>query len=276
MPEVEYILGHSDAELRRLAFQASILKPITVRLLREAGISPGMRVLDIGSGSGDVAMLAADLVGPEGTVVGVDRSHEALTVARERAELWGHTNIAFVEGAVEDLADRTEFDLAIGRYVLIHQADPAAMIRAAAEHVRPGGTIAFHEFANYGEPQSLPPVPLWTEVVGWIIEALSSVMTHPDAGGRMMTHFRDAGLPPPSMFCEVPVGGGREGAHYAWVALSVRNLLPQMEKIGLATPEEVDIDTLEERLRDAVAAAQAQVLCPMQFCGWSRCGSTAA
>jgi 2-polyprenyl-3-methyl-5-hydroxy-6-metoxy-1,4-benzoquinol methylase len=190
MPEVEYILGHSEAELRRLAFQASILKPITMRLLREAGIAPGMRVLDIGSGSGDVAMLAADLVGPEGTVVGVDRSQEALTVARERAELWGHTNIAFVEGAVEDLADRTDFDLAIGRYVLIHQADPATMIRAAAGHVRPGGTVAFHEIGLYGEPQSLPPVPLWTEVVGWIIEG--TFFRH-GASRRRRTH--DDSLP---------------------------------------------------------------------------------
>ena len=63
--------------------QAAILKPITERLLREAGLTPGLRVLDLGCGCGDVAMLAAELVGPNGTVVGIDRSADVLAVARQ-------------------------------------------------------------------------------------------------------------------------------------------------------------------------------------------------
>ncbi|HXY84755.1 MAG TPA: methyltransferase domain-containing protein, partial [Gaiellaceae bacterium] len=80
-----YALGHSEHELRRLSVQAKLVDPITRRFLVEAGIGPGMRVLDIGSGVGDVAFLVAGLVGEEGEVVGTDRSAEALTVARERA-----------------------------------------------------------------------------------------------------------------------------------------------------------------------------------------------
>jgi hypothetical protein len=63
VPETEYILGHSDREIRRLMHQAAILRPITERLLRGAGIGRGMRVLDLGCGAGDVSMLAAKLVG---------------------------------------------------------------------------------------------------------------------------------------------------------------------------------------------------------------------
>jgi ubiquinone/menaquinone biosynthesis C-methylase UbiE len=51
-----------------------MLRPITERLLRSAGIEPGMRVLDIGCGAGDVSMLAAELVGSTGSVVGIDRN----------------------------------------------------------------------------------------------------------------------------------------------------------------------------------------------------------
>ena len=83
MPDVDYILGHSPAEIRRLKLQAGILKPITERLLREAGIAPGMRVLDLGCGAGDVALLAAEMVGPNGAVVGIDRNDDALAAARE-------------------------------------------------------------------------------------------------------------------------------------------------------------------------------------------------
>ena len=50
IPELEYILGHSEREIRRLMRQAAILRPITERLLRSAGVRPGMRVLDLGCG----------------------------------------------------------------------------------------------------------------------------------------------------------------------------------------------------------------------------------
>jgi ubiquinone/menaquinone biosynthesis C-methylase UbiE len=87
---VEYILGHSPDEVRRLMLQADVLRPITERLLKEAGLKPDMRVLDLGCGAGDVAMLAADLVGPKGCVVGIDRSAEALDLARNRARGAGY------------------------------------------------------------------------------------------------------------------------------------------------------------------------------------------
>jgi SAM-dependent methyltransferase len=74
VPETEYILGHSAREVRRLIRQAGILRPFTERLLRGAGIGRGTRVLDLGCGADDVAMLAAELVGASGSVVGIDRN----------------------------------------------------------------------------------------------------------------------------------------------------------------------------------------------------------
>src|SRR6266513_4858996 len=81
-----YALGHSDRELDRLAVQARLVDPITRGFFRDAGIVAGMRVLDVGSGAGDVAFLAADLVGAKGEVVGTDRSGAALAKARQRAD----------------------------------------------------------------------------------------------------------------------------------------------------------------------------------------------
>ncbi len=270
MRQVDYILGHSDSELRRLMLQSAVIRPITERLLHESGIEAGMRVLDVGSGTGDVAMLAAELVGPRGSVVGIDRSADALREARKRAKATGHSNIEYIEGSAEDFSASGPFDLAIGRYVLIHQADPTAFIRAVASHVRPGGIVAFHEIDIYSEARALPPVPLWTETWSYIVTAFASVMTHPDAGGRMIAHFEAAGLGQPQMFAEVPVGAGRESPLYSVLALSIRNLLPQLEKIGAATAAEVDVETLERRLGEAVSRESSQMLGPTQFCGWSR------
>ncbi len=270
MPDVAYILGHSPAEIGRLIIQAGILKPITERLLREAGVAQGMRVLDLGCGTGDVALLAAELVGPSGAVVGIDRNDDVLAVARDRARNAGYANIEFREGAAEDFVDPAPFDLAIGRYVLVHQADPAAFIRSAASHVRTNGLIAFHEIAVSGECHAVPPIPLLEQCWNWVTTAFRSVIVHPDAAGRMMAHFHDAGLKQPTIFCEIPVGGGSDSPVYAWWARTLRSVLPQLEKIGAATAAEVDIDTLEDRLRAAVSAVHSQVLCPMQFCGWTK------
>src|SRR4029453_8587635 len=93
-----YVLGHSDRELERLRVQARLIDPITLRFMREGGVGPGMRVLDVGSGAGDVAFLAAELVGDAGEVVGVDRAATALAVARERAGAETLPNVLFVGG----------------------------------------------------------------------------------------------------------------------------------------------------------------------------------
>ena len=67
-----YILGRSDAETRRLIVQHQLYGPFTRQFLTASGITAGMKVLDVGSGAGDVALLLAELVGPQGRVVGVE------------------------------------------------------------------------------------------------------------------------------------------------------------------------------------------------------------
>jgi Methylase involved in ubiquinone/menaquinone biosynthesis len=112
------VLGHSDDELDRLRAQARLIDPISRRFLLEAGIGTGMRVLDVGSGAGDVAFVAVELVGATGEVVGVDRSTAALEVARARAGERSLANVSFLEGDPTSTALGRPFDAAIGRYVL--------------------------------------------------------------------------------------------------------------------------------------------------------------
>ena len=81
---MEYTMGRSRAETQRLIQQAGLLDTFTTQLFAEAGIAPGMKVLDVGSGAGDVALLAARFVGPTGAVVGVDANPAILAVARQR------------------------------------------------------------------------------------------------------------------------------------------------------------------------------------------------
>jgi len=267
-PQTDYILGHSAREVRRLRLQADILRPVTERLLRGAGVCPGMRVLDVGCGAGDVSMLAADLVGPSGAVVGVDGSREVLAVARERAWAAGYRQVRFEESSVESFADPGCFDVVVGRYVLIHQADPAAFLSRVAGLARPGGIVAFHELNIDSSFHSLPAVPLWEQTGEWIRVAFRS-LPHRDAGGRLIEHFSRAGLPQPTLFCECNVCGGDDCPAYAWAAETLASLLPQLVRQEIVTAEAVGIDSLEARLREAVVAARSQVVGPEQFCAWA-------
>src|SRR5260221_5933325 len=120
-----YMLGHRPDELRRLGLQARLIDPITRRFLVAAGVVPGMRVLDVGSGAGDVSFLAADVVGKGGSVTGVDRSADAIATATAAATTRFLTNVTFVLSDLDALPVAEPFDAIIGRYVLQWLPDPA-------------------------------------------------------------------------------------------------------------------------------------------------------
>ncbi len=113
-----YALGRTDAEHERLIWQAARLAPCTERLFREAGIGPGQRVLDLGSGVGDVAMLAAQLVGPSGQVMGVERDSRSIARAKARVADAGLHNVSFIECDVSEISWDKPFDAAVGRFIL--------------------------------------------------------------------------------------------------------------------------------------------------------------
>src|SRR4249919_4084462 len=98
-----YPLGNTDAEHERLIRQAARIAPLTERFFREAGIGPGQRVLDLGSGVGDVAMLAARLVGPSGEVVGIERDGYSIARANARIADAGLPNISFTQADVNEI-----------------------------------------------------------------------------------------------------------------------------------------------------------------------------
>src|SRR3954454_16725678 len=119
-----YAMGRTTAEEVRLQRQAVLGEPATRRLFEAAGIGPGMKVLDLGSGAGDVAMLAARMVGPTGSVVGVDINPVVLEAAQRRVQAAGHANITFVAGNIGDVPLDEDFDAVVGRLILMHVRDP--------------------------------------------------------------------------------------------------------------------------------------------------------
>src|SRR5262249_29403269 len=157
-------------ETRRLILQDQIHRPLTRRVFAAAGIGAGMRVLDVGSGAGDVALLAAELVGLQGRVIGVDTNPAILETARARAQSAGWTNVEFRAGDIRNMNfDGQQFDAIVGRWVLMYIVEPAALLRHLATYLKPGGIMAFHENDFSYPPTTFPPSDLSQQVQGWSV-----------------------------------------------------------------------------------------------------------
>jgi ubiquinone/menaquinone biosynthesis C-methylase UbiE len=263
-----YALGNTEAEQDRLIRQAARLAPLTERFFLEAGIGPGQRVLDLGSGVGDVAMLAARLVGPSGEVVGVERDSRSIARAMARAAEAGLHNLNFIQCDVYQVESDKPFDAIVGRLILMFLSDPVAALRSLYRLVRPGGVLAFQE-------QSWAPcfplwrhLPLWSAAVSLDCETLRLCGANPDIGLALYRIFLEAGLPAPTVHMEVPLGN--DPGFIRWIYEVLCSLLPKIQQLNLPLETLGDLDTLPERLQVEVAASKGIVSWMAIVGAWAR------
>ncbi len=266
---VDYALGYSDAEFQRLIRQSEFYAEFTEDVLRRAGFKPGMRVLDIGCGAGDVSLLAARMVGPAGSVTGVDKSPESLQLARRRAEQEGFRHMRFIQADLNELDLTDSFDALIGRFVLIFLPDPSAVLQRAARHIRDGGVIAFQEM-DISHSRTMPlDLPLWRQQGEWIKTAFQRAGVDVQMGSKLHAVFRGAGLPAPHMNLHARIGGADSfNPDYA-TAISAA-MLPVMERLGVATRAEVKIETLAARLREELISRDGISILPSIIGAWTQ------
>jgi hypothetical protein len=215
-------------------------------------------------------LLAAEIVGPTGSVVGIDRDPGVLAIARERAQQMGSPTISFEQRSIEDFIASEPFDAVVGRFMLVYQPDPVSTLRHVTGLLRAGGILAMIEPDMSVGVRSWPPVPLWEQVSDWIRETFRRGGVHLDVGARLYPLLRRAGLPGPTMRQDVLVGGGEAlGPVYPHCTDMIRSLLPRMEQFAIATAESVHVDTLAERLERETNAADSQVTYLPVFAAWT-------
>ena len=266
----EYELGHSDRELKRLRLQSELVDPFTRQFYQDAGLKPGMRVLDVGCGGGDAAMLALELVGEEGEVVGVDKAPAAVSAAQVRAKALGKRNISFRHGDLDRLEFPEAFDAIVGRYVLMFNPDPAAMVKNAAKLVRRGGVIAFHE-SDWSGVRSNPVAPIYQQCHDWIVRTFRKIGTNPHMGHDLRSVFVKAGFQPPSMGLRATIQGPAGGVSYVeMIGELAITMAPVMEEQGVVANGQLDPATFGRRMCEEVERLDSVVVGRSEVGAWSR------
>jgi SAM-dependent methyltransferase len=254
------MIAQSREEVDPPSLSARALEPFTRSFLSEAGVAPGMRVLDMCSGTGDLTFLLREIVGPEGHVTGIDPSFQAVDYAKERAAFRGITNVEFVAEELDNLPVGRAFDAIVGRGVLAYRRDPAQDLHSLVRHLQPGGIVAFQEF-DVLSAKTVPPTPLLEQAHDWLIDGFAGAGIEREMGPKLYATFMAAGLPPPQMRVDGLIGGA-ESVSLALVANVVRRLMPPKE--GL------EADTLEERMRAELAKTGGVVMAPLLIGAWSK------
>jgi ubiquinone/menaquinone biosynthesis C-methylase UbiE len=263
-----YVLGHADVEVQRLLLQARLYDDYTEHALRLAGLRPGMRVLDIGCGPGDVSFIAARLVGTTGTVLGVDAAPEMVELARARATELGLATVRFTQAPVDGITLDEHVDAVVGRLILMHLPDPAATLRHLSSLVRPGGVIAFSE-NDIAATRSIPDMPLFGQVTDGIVRAFEAMGLSPRFGTTLHTIFADAGLGAPRLTLGTPIGTAADTDILAYAAEVWRLVLPMAQQAGFPTDGLADIDEFVPRFRREALAADALIAMPPLITAWA-------
>lgn len=265
-----YVLGHSDAELERLERQAALFAPITREVLLRAGLGSGSRVLDLGCGPGDVSFLAAQIVGPTGRVVGVDRAPEAIAAARRRAAARGLVQVRFIEAPLDSL-ESDEVDAVIGRFILMHQRDPAVTLAHASKFLRRGGAVVMVESHLDGLTpawQSWPASAAYAHVIDVMRRTITAAGGRTDMGLRLRSTFLDAGLGEPALAAHAVLAGDAIPALCRYWADSLRSIALVAARLGVAGISEADASRWEQAMQSELSVPGAVMAAPLVITAW--------
>ncbi len=265
-----YALGYSELEHQRLMRQDERWRSSTELLFREAGVAEGQRVLDLGSGIGDVAMTVARIVGRYGEVVGVELDGPSAMRARERTAAAGFTNITILESDILEVNYKQPFDAVVGRFVLQFLPDPTRALQHVLGLLRSGGSVAFQEVAWSPALAANAHLPLWSACGRVTRESIRRTGANTDSGLALHKIFVEAGLPRPTIRAEMKLGTSRELVLWAHdLLMSIRARAhpdaadPALEVLG-------DLATLGDRLMAEVRDTRCAVASITAVGAWAQ------
>src|SRR3954469_16356234 len=179
--EKDYVLGTHEKELARLGLQHRVWRPRALDAWQKAGFSVGQTLLDVGCGPGYATIDLAEIVGPAGRVVAIDRSRRFLDHLEAERDKRGLSHIETIEAELDDATLPTlDADGAWARWVFAFVQDPKRLLSQVAGALAPGGTLVMHEYFDYGSWRFAPRLPELERFVQIVMETWRASGGEPD------------------------------------------------------------------------------------------------
>ncbi|MDX2116023.1 MAG: methyltransferase domain-containing protein [Planctomycetota bacterium] len=239
----EYVLGTDAAETQRLELQHRLWSDLAHQTWKNARIGPGATVLDIGCGPGFATIELAQLVGPAGRVVAVDESETFIDYLRDLARARGLSNIETHVCDVQKLPALnlrpSSFDLTYARWVLCFVPDPAAVVRGAAELLKPGGRFSVNDYFNYESMTLAPRNPAFSRAILAVGKSWRDRGGDCDIVGRLSRICSSAGLLRTALRVEQRLATPGDSMWF-WPDSFWKNYVPRLVQSGHLTTAESD------------------------------------
>jgi len=234
--ESRYIIRGGDSGAERLRVLSNAMWAGTQSILDRAGLAPGVDVLDLGCGSGDVTVKVAELVGPRGRVVGIDMDDSVLAHARSTAASCG-VPVEWRQGRIEDLREERSFDIVYARFLLSHLPDPADALQRMRRAVRPSGRVVVEDI-DIASHVHWPPSSAFQRFIELYAAAAHARGVDSSIGPRLPALLIDAGLGDVEISISMPTFRTGEGKTVA--RLTLLNIGDAAIAAGLTDRTEVD------------------------------------
>lgn len=235
--ETDYVLGTHDEEVVRLGLQHRVWRPVVAECWQRVGITHGWRVLDVGAGPGYAAADLAEIVGPTGAVLAVERSARFLEVARDRCRKLGLGNVEFREGDLMDISlGELGYDASWCRWVASFVSSPKMLVEKIAGALRPGGIAIFHEYSDYETFCFMPLKPSFQNFVKEVMASWRAAGGEPNIACELPQLLGEAGFRILEIRPRVRTVSPRDYT-WQWPATFIEINLVRMRELGRVTPD---------------------------------------
>ncbi|MBV8709897.1 MAG: class I SAM-dependent methyltransferase [Acidobacteriaceae bacterium] len=261
----EYVLATGAAAVRRLFMLHNIYSPAGRRILLQAGLTPGMRVADFGCGIGATTGMLAEMVGPSGSVTGIDANVAQLEQAKEICKRRGWTNASFQEAdACATGLPRASFDLVYCRFLLLHLTDPASCLREMRDILKPGGLLVVED-GDIASAGSAPSTALDAGVDLFIRLGRTRGLDYSLA--RNLYHMvKDAGFPDPQIEIHQPAFA--RGENRLFLKWSIEEAGPALISEKLVTSDQ--FQQILASIQEVTENPDVLILAPRMSLVWAR------
>ena len=253
----DYVLGYTSAEYERLNLQAQAWGPVTSQAIARTELSSGMSTLDIGCGTGVAMQLLGQVVGPNGSVTGVDIDHRLGSYTIERLRSQGPDIYRVVEAdfmSVDDLGGESSFDLVFARLLLFHLPNPALALSRMWNWVKPGGTLLILDY-DLTSQRTFSGFSDVDKALKLVREIFAASGKDVEIGSRMPEHFESSGIGTPDA-CEVHGMVSKSTGGGAMVRQTLKSLRQTAISCGIA--DGAALDDLDKTLSELPAKGFAR------------------